>query len=386
MSAPLSGLVVVELARVLAGPWIGQTLADLGAEVIKVESPAGDETRHWGPPFIERKGEKNAAYFHCCNRGKRGLVADLKSADGLRTVRALAARADVLVENFRVGALAKYGLDYPTLSRINPRLVYCSISGFGQDGPDASLPGYDFLVQAAGGLMSVTGEPEGDGMKVGVAFADLFTAVYGVVAIQAALSARERSGRGQHIDICLMDSMVGVMANQAMNYLATGTPPGRLGNMHPNIAPYQSLPVADGAVIVAVGNNRQFSALCNLLGIPAAAEDVRYADNAARVHNRTTLTALLSEQLATWNRDAFLDAARQADVPAAGVNNMAEVFAQPQVQHRGMQIRTDGVPGVRTPILFSESNLTMTRPSPNLGEHSEEIRRELEESGAVERT
>ena len=363
----------------LAGPWIGQTLADLGADVIKVESPAGDETRHWGPPFIERNGERNAAYFHCCNRGKRGLVADLKTADGLRAVQKLAARADVLVENFRVGALAKYGLDYPTLSRANPRLVVCSISGFGQDGPDAALPGYDFLVQAAGGLMSVTGAADGEATKVGVAFADLFTALYGVVAIQAALRAREKSGRGQHIDISLMDSMVGVMANQAMNYLATGTPPGRLGNMHPNIAPYQSLPVADGAVIVAVGNNRQFAALCGLLGIPAAAADARFADNAARVENRGALTALLAEKMARWTRADFLAAAREADVPAAAVNNLAEVFAQPQVRHRGMRIEVDGVPGVRTPVAFSDSALTMDRPSPNLGEHSEEILRELEE-------
>lgn len=376
MSAPLAGIAVVELARVLAGPWIGQTLADLGADVIKVESPDGDETRQWGPPFIERNGEKNAAYFHCCNRGKRSLVADLKTEDGRRCAQALAARADIFIENFRVGGLRQYGLDYPALAAANPRLIYCSITGFGQDGPDAALPGYDFLVQAAGGLMSVTGAADGEAQKAGVAFADIFTALYGTIGIQAALAQRESSGRGQHIDVSLMDSMVGVMANQAMNYLATGSAPRRLGNMHPNIAPYQSLPVQDGAVIVAVGNNRQFAALCELLDIPAAAEEQRFASNAARVENRAALTALLEQQLAGWTRQRFLAAARQRQVPTAPVNDMAEVFAHPQVQHRQMQISADGVPGVRTPLLLSQEPLTAARPSPNLGEHTEEIRRE----------
>lgn len=378
MTAPLAGLTVIELARVLAGPWIGQTLADLGADVIKVESPEGDETRQWGPPFIERGGERNAAYFHCCNRGKRSLVADLKTESGRHCVRALAARADVFVENFRVGGLQKYGLDYASLSALNPRLVYCSITGYGQDGPYAALPGYDFLVQAAGGLMSVTGAAEGDGQKVGVAFADIFTALYGTIGIQAALAQRAGSGRGQHIDVSLLDSMVGVMANQAMNYLATGVSPRRLGNIHPNIAPYQSLPLADGEMIIAVGNNRQFAALCQLLGVGEAAQDERFSSNEARVANREALEALLRERLADWTCEQFLLAAQAAGVPAAEVNDMAGVFAHPQVQHRGLQVEVEGVPGVRTPMVFSGSDLVLQRASPNLGEHTAEIKRQFE--------
>ena len=377
MTAPLAGLTVIELARVLAGPWLGQTLADLGAEVIKVEAPQGDETRQWGPPFITRNGEKNAAYFYCCNRGKRSLVADLKTESGRHTVQTLAAKADILVENFRVGGTARYGLDYPTLARRNPRLIYCAISGFGQDGPDASLPGYDFLVQAAGGLMSVTGAPEQSGQKAGVAFADIFTALYGVIAIQAALTARARSGHGQYIDVSLLDSMVGVMANQAMNYLATGIPPQRLGNMHPNIAPYQSLPLADGEIIIAVGNNHQFAALCRVLGQSELAEDARFCDNAARVQNRTALTDVLKNALSEWTRETFLATARENGIPASAVNNMAEVFAHPQVKHRGMKIDIEGFAGVRTPMLLSGQPSVATRPPPALGEHTAEILREF---------
>jgi len=259
--AALSGLRVVELARILAGPWIGQTLADLGADVIKVESPHGDDTRGWGPPFIDVGGESSAAYFHACNRGKRSITADFNTEEGRQLVQRLARRADVLIENFKVGGLAKYGLDYASLREINPRLVYCSVTGFGQTGPYATRAGYDFMVQGMGGIMDLTGEPDGAPQKIGVAFVDIFTGLYGVIAIQAALWQRERTGLGQHVDMALLDSITGVLANQAMNYLASDTAPRRLGNAHPNIAPYQVFPVADGYIIITAGNDGQFARL-----------------------------------------------------------------------------------------------------------------------------
>src|SRR5579885_302669 len=256
-SAPLEGLRVLELARILAGPWMGQTLADLGAEVVKIEAPEGDDTRRWGPPFVRRgDGTLEAAYFHCCNRGKRSVVADLREQEGRELVRALAARADVLIENFKVGRLARYGLDYPTLRALNPRLVSCSVTGFGQSGPYADRGGYDLLVQGMSGIMDLTGEPDGTPQKIGVAFADIFTGVYGVVAIQAALAHRERTGLGQHIDMALLDVMMGVLANQALNYLVSGETPHRSGSAHPNIVPYQAFATEDGHVIIAVGNDR----------------------------------------------------------------------------------------------------------------------------------
>ena len=279
----LAGLKVVELARILAGPWIGQTLADLGAEVIKVESPEGDVTREWGPPWIDVEGERSAAYFHACNRGKRSIVVDFSTAEGQETIRRLVAGADVLIENFKVGGLKKYGLDYESLAAINPRLVYCSVTGFGQDGPYASRAGYDFMIQGMSGIMDLTGAPDGEPQKIGVAFADIFTGVYGVVAIQAALLQRERTGRGQHIDMALLDTMTGVLANQAMNFLASGIAPKRLGNAHPNIAPYQTFAVADGHLIVAVGNDQQFSRFCKVLGLDELPADPHFATNRARV-------------------------------------------------------------------------------------------------------
>ena len=285
MSA-LAGVRVVELARILAGPWIGQTLADLGADVVKVESPEGDDTRRWGPPFIETGGERAAAYFHGCNRGKRSIVADFATERGREIVRRLAARSDVLIENFKVGGLKKFGLDYESLKRLNPRLVYCSVTGFGQTGPYAERAGYDFLIQGMSGYMDVTGDPNGEPQKVGVAVCDLFTGLYGVIAIEAALIERERSGRGQQIDLALFDTMGAMLANQAMNYLASGVAPRRMGNAHPNIAPYQTFPVADGYVIVAVGNDGQFARLCATLGLEPLAADERFATNAARVANR----------------------------------------------------------------------------------------------------
>jgi crotonobetainyl-CoA:carnitine CoA-transferase CaiB-like acyl-CoA transferase len=376
MSA-LDGLQVLELARVLAGPTTGQTLADLGADVIKVESPEGDETRRWGPPFIDTEGEQAAAYFHSCNRGKRSIVADFATERGREIVRRLAARADVVIENFKVGGLAKFGLDYESLSALNPRLVYCSVTGFGQTGPYAKRAGYDFLIQGMSGIMSITGEPEGSPQKAGVAIADLFTGLYGVIAIEAALIQRERSGRGQHLDLALFDSMSAMLANQAMNYLASGKSPKRMGNAHVNLAPYQTLPVEDGWLIVAVGNDGQFARLCGVLGLEALARDERFATNPGRVVNRDALDSELRPRTSAWKRDALLAALEAVTVPAGPINTIADLFADPQFKARDMKIAPQGTPGVRTPIVMSESPLTLARRSPKLGEHTAEILREI---------
>ncbi len=375
--SPLAGLRVVELARVLAGPTTGQTLADLGADVIKVESPEGDETRRWGPPFIETDGEQSAAYFHSCNRGKRSIVADFATERGREIVRRLAARADVLIENFKVGGLAKFGLDYDSLHGLNPRLIYCSVTGFGQTGPYAKRAGYDFLIQGMSGIMSITGEPDGSPQKAGVAIADLFTGLYGVIAIEAALIERERTGRGQHLDLALFDSMSAMLANQAMNYLASGHSPKRMGNAHVNLAPYQTLPVANGWLIVAVGNDGQFARLCGVLGLEPLAKDERFATNPGRVVNRVALERELNSKMATWKRDDLLAALEAAVVPAGPINTIADLFADPQFEARGMKIAPQGTPGVRTPILMSESPLAFERRSPKLGEHQAEILSEI---------
>jgi crotonobetainyl-CoA:carnitine CoA-transferase CaiB-like acyl-CoA transferase len=376
MSA-LTGLKVLELARVLAGPTTGQTLADLGADVIKVESPEGDETRRWGPPFIDTEGEQAAAYFHSCNRGKRSIVADFATERGREIVKRLAARSDVLIENFKVGGLAKFGLDYASLSALNPRLVYCSVTGFGQTGPYAKRAGYDFLIQGMSGIMSITGEPDGSPQKAGVAIADLFTGLYGVIAIEAALIERERTGRGQHLDLSLFDSMSAMLANQAMNYLASGKSPKRMGNAHVNLAPYQTLPVSDGWFIVAVGNDGQFARLCVVLGLEPLAKDKRFATNPGRVVNRVALEAKLKAKTATWKRDALLAALEAAVVPAGPINTIADLFADPQFKARDMKIAPQGIPGIRSPIAMSESPLTLARRSPKLGEHTAEILREI---------
>ena len=378
-NAPLKDLKVVELARVLAGPWIGQTLADLGADVIKVESPDGDETRNWGPPSIETGGETTAAYFHACNRGKRSIVADFSTPEGRRIVVELARSADILIENFKAGGLQKYGLDYASLSAINPRLIYCSVTGFGQTGPYAARAGYDFMIQGLSGIMDLTGDPASEPQKMGVAFADIFTGLYGVIAIEAALLARAQSGRGQHIDMALFDCMTGVLANQAMNFLASGVSPTRMGNIHPNIAPYQTFPVRDGRIIIAVGNDSQFLKLCQVLGLENIASTAEFADNARRVANRLELAAHLSNATKSWPRDALLSALEAAGVPAGPINSVADVFNDPQFQFRDMRINPDGVPGLRTPIVMSESDLKLDLRAPGLGEHSEEILRELAE-------
>ena len=377
MAPALHGVRVVELARILAGPWIGQTLADLGADVLKVESPEGDDTRRWGPPFIDKDGEKSAAYFHSCNRGKRSIVADFASERGRDIVRRLVEGADVLIENFKVGGLKKFGLDYKSLSAINPRLVYCSVTGFGQTGPYASRAGYDFLIQGMSGYMDVTGEPDREPQKVGVAISDLFTGLYGVIAIEAALIAREATGRGQRIDLALFDTMSAMLANQAMNYLVSGVAPRRMGNAHPNIAPYQTFEVADGYLIVAVGNDGQFWRLCETLGVAELAAEARFLSNAARVANRASLTEALAARMRQWKRDDLLAALEKAVVPAGPINTIADLFADPQIAARGMRIAPDGVPGLRAPIAMSESPLALSRRSPGLGEHTQEILREI---------
>ncbi|QWK78659.1 CaiB/BaiF CoA transferase family protein [Ochrobactrum sp. BTU1] len=372
-NTPLAGLKVIELARILAGPWVGQTLSDLGADVIKVESPEGDDTRTWGPPFIEVEGEKSAAYFHACNRGKQSIIADFRSDEGRELVRKLVADADVVIENFKLGGLDKYGLDYESLKAINPRLIYCSITGFGHTGPYAERAGYDFMIQGMGGIMDLTGEPDGQPQKIGVAFADIFTGLYSVIAIQSALIMRERTGKGQHIDMALFDCMSAVLANQAMNYLASGVSPKRMGNAHPNIAPYQTLPVSDGYFIIACGNDGQFAKLTALLGVGEIARDSRFLTNASRVANRDALTAMLEERTTQWLRDDLLAALAKAGVPAGPINTVADVFADPQFIARQMRIDPDGVPGLRTPIRFSDAELKLDRRSPKLGEHKNDI-------------
>lgn len=385
-AAPLAGLKVVELARILAGPWIGQTLADLGADVIKVEAPQGDDTRRWGPPFVgNADGSRgSAAYYHACNRGKRSLVADFRTPEGRTLVRALAADADVFIENFKVGALARHGLDYASLHALNPRLVYCSVTGFGQDGPYAARAGYDAMIQAMGGIMSLTGEADGPPQKIGVAFADLFAGLHGVVAIQAALLQRAQTGRGQRIDIALLDSMVGMLANQAMNYLVSGQVPSRLGNAHPNIVPYQAFAARDGSLMLAVGNDAQFARLCEVLDVPQLATDPRFADNAARVVHRDELLPQLSEAFVRRDRDDVLAALECVGVPAGPINTLDDVFADPQVRHRGLQLDLvdetaagGSLPGLRTPIRFSEAALSTRTRSPRLGEHTAAIRESL---------
>jgi len=388
MTAPLHGVKVVEFARILAGPWIGQTLADLGADVIKVEAPQGDDTRGWGPPFVEgENGEKlDAAYFHSCNRGKRSITVDFRTEEGQRIARKLVEGADILIENFKVGGLAKYGLDYDSLKQVNPRLIYCSVTGFGQDGPYAHRAGYDFMIQGMGGIMDLTGDPDGEPQKIGVAFADIFTGLYGVIGIMAALRRRDETGTGEHIDMALLDSLTGVLANQALNYFVSGKSPKRLGNAHPNIVPYQVFAVSDGHMILAVGNDGQFQKLCAILGRPELAENPAYATNAARVANRAELVPILEAELAKFTRDDFLKALEEKGVPAGPINSVADVFADPQVNHRHMKVdlpatgvKGGTIPSVRTPITFSESDLVLEHAAPALGEHTEEILREIGE-------
>lgn len=384
---PLDGIRVLELARVLAGPWAGQMLADMGADVIKVENPGeGDDTRAWGPPFVEgRNGENlSAAYYHSTNRGKRSIAIDFRTEEGRETVRRLAATSDVLIENFKLGGLKKYGLDYESLRAINPKLVYCSITGFGQTGPYATFAGYDYIVQGMSGFMSITGTPDGEPMKAGVAIADIFTGIYAVSAIQAALIHALKTGEGQHVDMGLLDVMSSVLANQNMNYLISGKAPQRLGNAHPNISPYEVVPTADGHLILAVGNDGQFRRLCDILGLEGMADDERFATNKARVANKAEVRRIVTERTTSWAKRDLLTACEQNAVPAGPINSIAEMFEDPQVKARGLRIDlpdADGnvIPGVRSPIILSQTPLRYERPSPRVGEHGEEIMAELAE-------
>jgi crotonobetainyl-CoA:carnitine CoA-transferase CaiB-like acyl-CoA transferase len=363
---PLAGLKVVELARILAGPWCGQLLADLGAEVVKIERPgAGDDTRHWGPPFLHDADGRNldAAYYHSTNRGKTSRAVDITTPEGQAEIRALVAEADVVIENYKVGGLVKYGLDPASLIALNPRLIVASITGFGQTGPYAPRAGYDFIIQAMGGIMSLTGEPDGAPQKAGIAYADIFTGVYTAVAILAALRQRDTTGRGAHIDMALLDTQVAVLANQALNWMASGKVPHRMGNGHANLAPYQAFACADGDLIIAVGNDGQFRRLCAVLGLDLG-DDPRFATNPARVENRRAMIPLLAAAIGAWDKAALYEALEAAGIPAGPINTVAEVFADPQVIARGMQVMLDGLPGVASPIVIDGERMVADKPSP----------------------
>ena len=368
--APLAGLKVLELARVLAGPWAGQILADLGADVIKIESPAGDGTRLWGPPWVEREqGDREAAYYHAANRGKRSVVADFKNADDLRRVRELAAGADVVLENFKTGTLARFGLDFASLEALNPRLVYCSITGFGQTGPRAREAGYDFVIQAMSGFMALTGEPAGQPMKMGISISDLTCGLYSVIGIQAALAMRQRTGRGQHVDMALLDCSVGLLASQATHYLTTGENPPRMGNEHAQVSAYGVFPVADGEVVLAPANDGLFRKLLALLGREDLLGEEKFGSNEARLANRAELDAMIAAETRKWQLDELLADCAEDGIPAGRVNAIDAVFEDPQVRARGMRIDLDGIPGVRSPFTFSEGELALDHPSPRKGEH-----------------
>jgi len=389
MPGALSHIRVLDLSRVLAGPWAGQILADLGAEVVKVERPgSGDDTRHWGPPFLKDAAGENtseAAYYLAANRNKQSLTLDFTQAEGQRLVRELASKADILIENFKVGGLAAYGLDYPSLKALNPRLIYCSITGFGQHGPYAKRAGYDFMIQGLGGLMSLTGRPEGeDGagpVKVGVALTDILTGLYSTAAMLAALASREQTGAGQHIDMALLDVQVACLANQAMNYLTTGTPPRRLGNAHPNIVPYQDFPSADGDFILTVGNDGQFRKFCEVAGLTALADDPRFSTNQARVTYRAELIPLIRQATVFKTTAEWIAQLEAAGVPCGPINDLAQVFADPQVQARGLRVELPHplggtVPQVASPIRLSETPVQYRNAPPLLGEHSEQVLRQ----------
>lgn len=386
MPSALSHLRVLDLSRILAGPWAGQMLADLGADVIKVERPGvGDDTRGWGPPWLkDEQGADTevAAYYLCANRNKRSITIDITQAEGQALVRQLAAQSDVVLENFKAGGLAQYGLDYDSLKAVNPRLVYCSITGFGQDGPYAPRAGYDFLIQGLGGLMSITGRPDGeDGggpMKVGVALTDILTGLYATNAVLAALAWRERSGEGQYIDMALLDVQVACLANQAANYLATGHSPQRLGNAHPNIVPYQDFPTADGYMILAIGNDAQFARFCEVAGAPELAADARFATNRARVGNRSVLIPLLKKLTVERSTAHWISTLEALAVPCGPINTLADVFADPQVQARGLKVTVPHpiagqLPLVASPMKLSATPVDYRLPPPMLGEHTDDI-------------
>ena len=377
----LNGIRVLDLSRVLAGPYCTMVLGDLGADVIKVESPEGDETRGWGPPFVgEARGE--SAYYLCVNRNKRSIVVNFKTDEGQTILHELIKQSDVLVENFRVGTLSRFSLDYESVSRVNPGLIYCSITGFGQTGPLHDKPGYDFMIQAMGGLMSITGEPEGEPMKVGVAVADLFAGQNAVIAILAALQARTQTGRGQHLDISLFDSQIGMLANVASNYLISGSLPKRYGNAHANIVPYQSFQASDAWIVIAVGNDKQFARLCEMIGKSELAQDSRFVINPGRVEHRDELITLLKPIFLEKTASEWLSALDGAGIPCGRINTLDKVFAEPQVEAREMLIHTEhpeigDLRLVGSPLKFSDTPVDYKLPPPRLGEHTEEILREL---------
>ena len=396
MPGPLAGYKVLDMSRILAGPWAGQMLADLGADVIKIERPrAGDDTRHWGPPYLRDKQGKNtddAAYFFCANRGKKSVTVDITQPEGQEIIRQLASQCDVLIENYKVGGLAKYGLDYSSLQQLNPQLVYCSITGFGQTGPYAERPGYDFLIQGMAGLMSLTGEPDSQGgspVKVGVAVTDLLTGLYAANAIQGALLERNQSGLGQYIDLALLDVQVAALANQASNYLIGGEIPQRLGNAHPNIVPYQAFATADGHIILAVGNQGQFERLCQLLGKPEWLEDQCYNSNSARVENRQQLCTQISQLLEQRSSEDWLTALEQQQIPCGPINNLEQVFADPQLLARNMLVnikddRSGEITLPANPINYSRSQINYSMPPPQLGSSTGSILADYLEYSAID--
>lgn len=385
MTCSLNGVRVLDLSRVLAGPWATQLLADLGADVIKIERPgSGDDTRAWGPPFVGGEGgaPRQSAYFLCTNRAKRSVCVDLASAEGQQIIRELASQSDVLVENFRVGGLARYGLGYPALKQEQPGLIYCSITGYGQTGPYRDRASYDFITQGLGGLMSITGQPDcqaGAGpMKVGVALVDIITGLYAATAILAALHHRSHTGEGQHIDLALLDCLVASLANQASSYLVSGKNPDRIGNAHPSIVPYQVFSASDGEIILAVGNDEQFKRFCTTAGCPELCQDPRYETNAQRVLNRTTLIPILQQIIRTRSRAQWIEALLDTGVPAGPINSLSEVFADLQVQHRSLAVtlqhhRLGTLPGVACPIRLSSTPVTYEQAPPLLGEHTGEV-------------
>ena len=393
---PLTGIRVLDLSRVLAGPWASQILGDLGADVVKVERPgSGDDTRAWGPPWLkdaDGQPTRESAYFLCTNRNKRSITVDMASPEGQQTLRDLAAKADIVLENFKTGGLQQYGLDYASLNAINPRLIYCSITGFGQSGPYAARPGYDFLIQAMGGLMSITGVPDDEAgagpQKVGVALTDILTGLYATIGILAALQERNHSGLGQHIDTALLDVQVATLANQASNYLVGGVVPRRMGNAHPSIVPYQTFPTADSDMILAVGNDGQFARFCLVAGHPEWAQDERFATNPQRVRHRAELIPLLRQTTVMRTTAEWVSALEQADVPCGPVNRLDQVFADPQVQARGIRVDLPHPLGtvstVASPVRLSATPVQYRRPPPLVGQHTEEVLRDWLQAEATE--
>ena len=396
MAGPLSRIRVLDLTRVLAGPWATQLLADLGAEVIKIEKPGeGDDTRGWGPPFLTNADgtRGDAAYFLSANRGKTSVCIDMATAGGQKLIRNLAAKSDIVMENFKVGGLKKYGLDHGSLKEVNPKLVYCSLTGFGQNGPYAQRAGYDFMIQGMAGIMSVTGQPDGaagaEPMKTGVAFADIFTGLYATIGVLGALYHRERTGEGQHVDMALLDSQVAVLANQALNYLVGGKAPTRLGNAHPNIVPYQTFATKDGYIIMAVGTDRQFKEFCAITGVPQLSDDERFRTNRGRVENRGSLIPLLVEPMKARTTAEWIAVFEAVAVPCGPINSIDQVFADPQVKARELQIelaREDGTraPGVANPIRLSATPIEYGKAPPKLGEGTDRVLAEVLGLGAAD--